>query len=51
MHTRGRKEILDAVTIATLCAITTGLVGIGYEQLRRKLFADKAAPDSKKNES
>jgi hypothetical protein len=41
MNTLGKKEIKEAVLVATLCATATGLVGLGIEFLRRKIFTDK----------
>jgi hypothetical protein len=41
INTQGRKEIAEAVTVAALCALTTGLIGLGLEAVRNKLFREK----------
>lgn len=46
MKTQDRKKVTEAVVIATLCAVATGLVGIGVELLKRRIF--KPEPPAKK---
>lgn len=41
INTQGKKEIAEAVTVAALCALTTGIIGLGLEVVRNKLFAEK----------
>lgn len=41
MKSQGKKEIKEAVVTAALCATVTGIVGLGIEYLRRRLFVDK----------
>ncbi len=38
METQDHKKIAEAVVIAGLCAVATGLVGIGMELLKRRIF-------------
>lgn len=38
MQTQDHKKVAEAVVIATLCAVCTGLVGIGMELLKRRIF-------------
>jgi hypothetical protein len=45
MNTQGQKEIKEAVVTAALCATVTGIVGLGIEYLRRRLFSSK--PENK----
>lgn len=49
-ETNGRKEVSEAVLVATLCAVATGVVGIGMEMIRQMLFSKpelKKPPPSK----
>ncbi len=41
MKSQGKKESKEAVVTAALCATVTGIVGLGIEYLRRRLFFDK----------
>ncbi len=47
MKTQGRKEVSEAVLVATLCAVATGLIGIGIEVLKHKIFHK---PEPKKDD-
>jgi len=44
MQTQDRKKVAEAVVTATLCAVATGLVGIGIELLKRHVFFKPEPP-------
>jgi len=44
MQTQGKKEIQEAVITAALVTIATGVIGIGFEFIKRALFAKKEEP-------
>jgi hypothetical protein len=49
MKSQGKKEIKEAVVVAALCATVTGLVGIGIEYLRRRVFTEKKPEKTEKS--
>ncbi len=38
MENQGKKEIQEAVITAALVTVATGLIGIGFELIKRHLF-------------
>lgn len=50
MESQGRKEVVEAVVVASLCALATGIIGIGLQALANKLFPEKKE-ESKKDTS
>ncbi len=44
MQTQGKKEIQEAVITAALVTIATGVIGIGFEFIKRALFVKKEEP-------
>lgn len=45
---QGKKEVIEAVTIAALGAVATGLINWGLEVAKERAKAKKAAPEPEK---
>ena len=41
MRTHGKKEIQEAVITAALVTIATGVIGIAFELLKKRIFVKK----------
>lgn len=50
METQDHKKVAEAVVIAALCAVATGLVGIGVELLKRRIFKPEQPKETPKKE-
>jgi len=50
MQTQDKKKVAEAVITATLCAVATGLVGIGVELLKRRVFKPEQPKENAKKE-
>lgn len=48
METQDKKKVAEAVVTATLCAVATGLVGIGIELMKRHIFKPEQPKESPK---
>lgn len=44
MNTQGRKEIAEAVVIAALCTLASGLITWGIESLKSSFKKEEAPP-------
>ncbi len=50
VKTQDHKKVAEAVVIAALCAVATGLVGIGMELLKRRIFKPDPPKETSKKE-